>query len=124
MANTPDSAPRILVVDADPALLGLIEAWLSEQGCRVVEEGESVQDGFHLAVVDVPFPRKGGTDVIKRIAKQHPGMPVLALSSSFFARVESDGAVARALGVAGVLAKPVSRDALLAAVHRLLDAAK
>src|SRR5262249_43296976 len=83
------SEPRVLVVDTDPALLGLLEAWLSERGCRVVAEGEGEgRNDFDLVVVDVPFPRRGETNALKRIASEHPGVPVLALSSSFFARVE------------------------------------
>lgn len=124
MTGAPDAARRVLIVDADPALRGLLEAWLSEHGWGVLDESGTAQDGFDLAVVDVPFPRRGGSVVLKRVAKKHPGVPILVLSSGFFACVESDGAVARALGVAGVLPKPVSREALIAAARRLLGATK
>jgi CheY-like chemotaxis protein len=125
MTQAHKRSSRILVVDADPALLGLLEEWLGEQGCLVVAEGGDPQhDGFDLAVVDIPFPRQGGTNVLKRIASEHPGTPVFALSSSFFARIESCGAVARTLGVARVLPKPLARDALVAAVRKLLDEPK
>ena len=123
MTRAHNGAARILVVDADPALLDLLEEWLGEQGFRVVAEGEaSVRNDFDLAIVDVPFPRNGGLARLKRVAESHPGVPVLALSSNFFAGVASTGVVARALGVAGALAKPLSRDALLAAVSELLRA--
>jgi CheY-like chemotaxis protein len=46
--------------------------------------------------------------------------PVVALSSNFFARVEANGAVARALGVDAVLPKPLAREALIAAVRTLV----
>ena len=117
------NAPRVLVVDADPALAGLLEEWLAADGCSVVDEQAAIDSAgnrFDLVVVDVPFPRQGGLSVLKRVANDHPGAPVLALSASFFAGVESTGAVARALGVAGVLPKPVSREALRAAVRTLL----
>jgi len=115
--------PRVLVVDADPALLALLDEWLADHGCSVVHErdaGDSTQDDYDLVVVDVPFPRQGGSDVLRRVAKGNPGAPVLALSSSFFAGIDASGTIARTLGVAGVLAKPVTRDALIAAVDRLL----
>jgi DNA-binding response OmpR family regulator len=127
MIGVHNSAPRILVVDADTALLGLLEEWLGGQGCRVVRECASDDSGrndFDLAVVDVPCPKQGGLSLLRRVAERHPGVPIIALSSSFFAGIASNGMVARALGVAGALPKPVSRDALVAAVGNLLDAAK
>lgn len=118
--------PRVLVVDADPALLGLLEEWLGAQGLSVAEEqtasGEPAEGGFDLVVVDVPFPRHCGLEVLRRVTTRHPGVPILALSSSFFAGIASTGVVARALGVAGVLPKPVGREAMCAAVRKLLPA--
>jgi CheY-like chemotaxis protein len=68
----------------------------------------------------VACPRQGCTEGLKAIAEAHPRTPILALSSSFFPGVDTTGAVARALGVAGVLAKPVTRGGLLDAIRRLL----
>ena len=124
MTRAADSAPRVLVVDADPALLGLLEEWLAERGCRVFDE-DSVEAGandFDLAIVDVPFPRQRVLSQLKGVADRHPGVPILALSSTFFAGVAGAGLVARTLGVAGALPKPLARDALVEAVDRLLDA--
>ena len=107
-------AARILLVDADPVLAGLLEEWLAPLGCRLVEERPD------LILADVAFPRQGGSQVLKRLGADYPGIPVLALSSNFFARIEGSGAVARALGVAGVLPKPLAREALVAAVRAQL----
>jgi CheY-like chemotaxis protein len=105
----------VRVVDADPALRELLEEWLQPLGHRVVEGGGRVG----LVVIDVASPRQGGLEVLKRIAAEHPGAPQLVLSSSFFPGIDCCGDVARTLGVAGVLPKPVSREAVLAAVRRL-----
>jgi DNA-binding response OmpR family regulator len=114
-----NSPSKVLLIDADPALAELLEAWLAAGGCTVEQATPAAsRDGFDLIVVDVPFPRQAG--LLKDIATAHPRTPILALSSSFFPGIESTGQVARALGVAGVLAKPVSRSALLATVRRLL----
>jgi len=115
--------PRVLLVDADPALQGLLEEWLAADGCAV-EAGRSGADGFDLIVVDIPCPRQGCSEGLKAIAEAHPRTPILALSSSFFPGVDTTGAVARALGVAGVLPKPVTRGGLLDAVRRLLPYCK
>ncbi len=115
--------PRVLVVDADSALFGLLQEWLGECGCTAVEASASAaheDDRFDLVVVDVPFPRQGGAELVARIANAHPDAPVLALSSCFFAGIACRGAVARSLGVASVLPKPVSRDTLVSTVRTLL----
>lgn len=109
--------PRVLVLETDPALAELLEEWLAERGCAVARELRSGQVDFIVA--DVPDLRGGGARTLRPLAETHPGTPILALSSSFLAGVEGDATVARWLGVADVLAKPVTRDALLRAVDRL-----
>ena len=114
--------PRILVVDTDRALLGLLEEWLGPCG-RVVEadqDGARNGERFALLIVDVPQPRRGGMELLQRLAGEHPGTPIIALSSTFFPGIESTGGVARTLGVACVLPKPVGRESLLTAVRSLL----
>ena len=117
--------PRVLVVDTDRALLGLLEEWLDACGCVVVSDqdhtaGAAADGPFTLAIVDVPHPRNGGVEVLQRVAREHPGTPLIALSSTFFSGIESTGGVARTLGVACVLPKPVARDSLITAVRSLL----
>lgn len=119
--DAPAGAPplRALVVDADPALRGLLAEWLRAQGFIVCDEAGSSR-AYDLIVVDVPFPRRGLPPLVQRISSEHPHTPLLALSANFLPGVESGGAVARALGVAAVLPKPVTRNALANAVHKLL----
>jgi DNA-binding response OmpR family regulator len=118
--------PRVLVVDTDRALLGLLEEWLDACGCVVVPDqdrgaaGDGADGPFILAIVDVPHPKHGGVELLQRVAREHPGTPVIALSSTFFSGIESTGGVARTLGVACVLPKPVARDSLITAVRSLL----
>lgn len=111
--------PTILVLDADPALLGLLREWLGEFG-HVAEGHGSTAADCDLVVVDVPFPRQGEANPLRGLVAAHPATPVLALSPTFFAGIDAHGALARSLGVAGVLPKPVKREALVAAVRRLL----
>ncbi len=125
---TVDRPPRrVLLVDVDRALIELIETWLVAEGLAVSHASTASDSDpvghVDLAIVEVPFPRQGGVDCARRLGEHHPGVPILALSSTFFAGVECNGPVARALGVACVLPKPVPRDALIRAVHRLLPPA-
>ena len=122
-ADAARPAPRVLVIDADRALMALVDEWLCgcSLACRVVHgSGADAGGHFDVVIVDVPNPRQGGVDLVARVTAQHPKTPILALSSSFFARVECHGAVARALGVDCVLPKPASREALTNAVRKLL----
>src|SRR5512138_1380715 len=107
---------RVRLVDADSAWRGLLEQWLQAMNCTVAPEsdGETPPE-VDLVIVDVPFPRQGGVDLVRRIATQHPATPILALSTNFFSGIECNGPVARALGVDCVLPKPATREALAAA---------
>ena len=117
---------RVLVVDADLTLFELLQEWLAGEGCRLDRgcngDGTPPQD-YDLIIVDVPYPRQRGASAVDRIACAHRGAPILAVSAAFYAANEGSGAVARALGVAGVLAKPLRREALIGAVGRLIAAA-
>lgn len=115
--------PRILVVDTDRALLGLLGEWLDLCGCQLVSEqdaGGGQDDPYALLIVDVRNPRCGGIDLLQKLARAHPGTPIIALSSTFFPGIDSTGGVARTLGVACVLPKPVARESLINAVRSLL----
>jgi DNA-binding response OmpR family regulator len=115
------AAPRILLIDADRALSGLLDEWLAAEGCVVAHEVPADGTGrFDLVIVDVPFPRCGGVDLIERITNRHAATPILALSTAFFAGTACCGAVAHALGAACVLPMPASRDALISAVRRFV----
>lgn len=105
---------RVLLIDADPALRGLVEEWLAEEDWSLVDDDPDV------VLVDLPAPREHGSARMQRISNAHPRAPVVALSSSFFDGIEANGAIARALGVASVLPKPLTRDALLAALRRAM----
>src|SRR5262245_22229953 len=114
-AMTPEAeVARILVVDADPALHDLLAEWVGDLGCRIVE------DEPHAILVDLHLPRQAGAGVARELRARFPGTPLIAMSSNFFAGVEANGAVARTLGVEAVLPKPLTHEALVAALRKVL----
>lgn len=120
-----DSMPTsVLVVDADPCLRGVLESWLNECDCILTYAGAGDEtwpvEPFELLVVDIAFPRRGGVELLRRLAGAHPGVPIVALSPTFVGPVACAGMVARELGVACVVAKPLTRAALHGAVRRLV----
>ena len=114
-----------LLVDIDAALAILIGEWLDAIGVDAAVQSGASLDGCRpdVVVVDVPYPRQEGARRLRELGDALPATPVLAISPTFFAGVAASGSVARELGVAGVLATPVRRDALVDAVRRLLGCA-
>ena len=112
---------RILVVEPDDQILGLLERWLGEAGYAVVVDPSpgqlrAVADGKapDLVVIDVPEPL-GAVDTIDSI-RQRLASPILLLSARFRQGMGSSSSVAHQLGVRNVLPKPFTRDELLSAV--------
>lgn len=112
-------APLIRVLDTDHVTLDLLQEWLLGAGFTVANGEEP--GAAALTIVEVPFTRHGGREVVERVASQYPGTPILALSPTLFSNVQCGGHCARSLGVAGVLPKPVARDALIEAIRNLLN---
>jgi DNA-binding response OmpR family regulator len=119
----PPSSPRarVLLRGADPALATLLAEWLGDIADLVLEPQPptAAPPRADLHILDVPFPRRADLPSGLREARGR-GVPVLMLSPTFLGAIDCHGPVAAALGVDGVLPKPVARDALLAAVRRLL----
>ena len=116
MAEAVPASRRILLVDAEPALAAMVAEWLEPSGWQVDTSIDGARPA--LVIVDVPFPRQAN-DMLQRLSAAHAGTPIVVLSSTFFATVDRCGAVARQLGVAGVLPKPLQREALQLAVQQL-----
>ena len=122
MNDRPDpgaAAPLIRVLDTDRATLDLLRERLTSAGFAVASPSDPA--AAVLTIIDVPFTRHGGHEVVQRVAAQYPGTQILALSPTLFSSVSCSGHCARALGVAGVLPKPIARDALIAAIRNLLS---
>jgi DNA-binding response OmpR family regulator len=117
---------RILVVEPDAQILGLLERWLGEAGYSVVVESSLGQPEAppgggdpHLVVIDVPEPL-GAEKIVESVRQVHAG-PILLLSARFRQGAGSSSSVARQLGVRNVLPKPFTRDELLSAVGESLE---
>lgn len=116
---------RILVVEPDDQILGLLQRWLGEAGYNVLVETSLKQPDAatngaapHLVIVDCPEPL-GAEKFIESVRQVHAGA-ILLLSARFRQGMGSSSSVARELGVSNVLPKPFTRDELLSAVGESL----
>jgi CheY-like chemotaxis protein len=129
-APRPGSAPgrgeRILVVDDEPLVRSAYARILRALGYEVVEapDGMAALDlfrreprGFDLVLTDQTMPRLSGVDLARAILADQPDARVI-LCSGYADAV--DGARAKAIGLRALLAKPVERDALAAAIRAAL----
>jgi DNA-binding NtrC family response regulator len=120
------AVPVLLVADDDPVARDLLVEILVREGYRVraAAGGEECvrlaeTEPFDLALVDLRMPDLDGVDVIKRLAVDQPGLPVLILTA--FATMETAIDAIRA-GAYDYLSKPVRIDEIRAAVRRTLEA--
>jgi len=116
---------RIMVVEPDDQILGLLERWLGEAGYSVVAESSprspqvpGIGGDPHLVIIDVPDPL-AAEKVIDSIRQEYAGA-ILLLSARFRQGMGTSSSVARQLGVTNILSKPFTRDALLSAVGESL----
>lgn len=103
----------------------LLREWLSEAGYRVcasAASGGPRAGKADLVIVSVCMPKQAGLQLVHELQTAHPGKPFIAISGRFRAGLSAVGATARALGVQRVIAKPISRTQLLAAVRVMIGA--
>ena len=123
-ARPPEVRHRIVVVDDDPTLLNTFQRVLQSGGYAV--ETFSSGDAFlrsllartpECVILDLSMPGVTGFEVQSRIAEARVQVPVIVItgydSPEHRCRAESGGAAA-------YLPKPVSTDALLAAIEACL----
>jgi DNA-binding response OmpR family regulator len=117
------STPGILLMEGDTLMRGLLSEWLTSAGYAVLEgpsrPGAATHDA-DVVIVDLYMPREAGARIIRAVQRSHPGVPVIAISGQFRSGLTATSPVARTLGAARILAKPFSREELLAAVRALV----
>jgi CheY-like chemotaxis protein len=118
---------QILVVDDDPIALLLLTRGLTQAGHEVVAVTDGQQalnvlarQQFDLVVTDILMPIVDGIEVIRRLARDYPGTPVLATSGGGEMMRHDYLPIAQRLGAHAVLPKPFTAEQLVQAVAALL----
>jgi DNA-binding response OmpR family regulator len=113
----------IVVYEEDDLMRALLEEWLREAGYRVhAVASHDPQSGYlaDLVIVSVSMPKHAGAQRVREIQAIHPGTPLIAISGRFLPGLCANGAIAQALGVQQVIAKPLTRVDLLSTVRAII----
>jgi DNA-binding response OmpR family regulator len=118
----------IVIYEDNDLMRALLEEWLSEAGYRVHAAAmHDLQSGHpadgrpaDLVIVSVYMPKHTGAQLVREIQALHPGTPLIAISGQFLPGLSANGAIAQALGVQQVIAKPLTRTDLLGAVRAII----
>lgn len=109
-----EGAGRALLIDDEPAVRIVAERMLqmcgfsvdaASDGLRGIEKFDTEQGRFHVVVLDLTMPGKGGEEVLRHIRQRQPVLPVLLMSG--FAQKEA-GPLLGDGSCTGFLAKPFS----------------
>ena len=118
------SEVRILVTEDDAALAEALRFSLTQAGYAVdcADNGtaadEALKDNvFALLILDIGLPKLDGYEVLRRVRRRHPALPVLILSAR---EAPDEKAMGLDLGADDYLSKPFSLNELLARVRALL----
>ena len=122
--RTEPGRARILVVDDNESVLGVMTTVLESAGYRLdsTRDAESAAElldanAYDCVVSDVVMPGKGGLWLLQQVRQQHPTTPVVLVTGS-----AAPGLRADARGAHAWLEKPFRPAELIAAVVRAVAA--
>lgn len=116
---------RILIVDDDETDRVGLAAILQQAGHTVLTaaDGDEALEAFlaqrvHLVVTDMVMPGRDGLGLISALREVDPGAEIIAISGKSRGQLEAS----KVFGARRVLAKPIDRQDLLAAVDEAVGA--
>jgi DNA-binding response OmpR family regulator len=118
---------RILVIDDDPVVRGMLAEMLRREGYEVdeAEDGRAGMKKFRempaaLVITDVVMPEQEGLETLMQLRQESTTVKVIAISGG--GRVGPDAYLnsARTLGADAILAKPFGHEELLDSVGKVL----
>ncbi|MBI5396366.1 MAG: response regulator [Verrucomicrobia bacterium] len=124
----PAASETILVTDDDEMVLELTKTFLEKAGYKTLVANGGLQaldqlrahpGPVSLAILDLHMPGMSGEECLRELKKLRPDLKAIFLTGYDLETASESAAKA---GAAGVLTKPILRNALLAEVRRFLDA--
>nr|WP_320191774.1 transporter substrate-binding domain-containing protein [uncultured Desulfobacter sp.] len=118
---------HILLVDDEMPILKLGSQMLERMGYQVTTHQNSVEalstfkaapKSFDLVISDMAMPNMAGDELAAELKSVRPDIPII-ICTGFSERVDNEKA--EAIGIGGLLAKPLSRSAMLKKVREVLE---
>ena len=119
--------PKILIIEDEAAIRRVLSKIISEENDTYeVEEAEDGLEGvemvlksdFDLVLCDIKMPKMDGVEVLEKIKKAKPEIPVIMISGHANIKIAVDSIK---LGAFEFLEKPFNKDRLLNFVNRALE---
>jgi CheY-like chemotaxis protein len=124
MLGPPVPAARIVVADDEAGVRSFLRKVLEDSGYEVIEAADGRQalkqaraGHVNLVITDLVMPEQEGLETIQALRRDLPGVRIIAISGAFGGQFLK---AAGWLGADAVLDKPVSAEALLAMVTKVL----
>lgn len=118
---------QILIVDDEEPVRYALHRVLTAHGfdCHAVENGRAAisylqNNTVALVITDIIMPDIEGVELIHRLRRNQPKLPLLAISGGGRIDAVEHLKLASALGATATLRKPFDNDELVATVRRLL----
>lgn len=118
--------PRILVIEDDDLLRGVLVSALQHAGYEVTQAGNG-EEGLELfralpadlVITDIVMPVQEGVETIQQLRRKSEALPIIAMSGGV-ANAKLYLTIAGRMGATRVLAKPFTPQHLLAVVAEAL----
>jgi DNA-binding NtrC family response regulator len=118
---------EIILADDDGLMRALCAEWLGAAGYRVRQAENGAQalallraTPAAVLITDMDMPGRDGAQTLREARSMHPGLVVIAISGGNRGYGHNWAAAALGQGAARTLAKPFTREVLLAAVRQVL----
>ena len=120
----------ILLVDDDEQFRNMLSETLRRSGYEVREARDGAEglrsyseQATDLIITDLIMPEKEGLEIIQEFRRNDPEVKIIAISGGSRYGPSDYLKIAKTFGARQVLAKPFSRQEILEAVGRVLEAA-
>jgi len=120
---------RILVIDDDTDVRGMVCRMLESEGHDVIDAMDGVdgmrkiqaQPEIDVVITDLIMPEKEGIETIRELKRDFPGTKILAISGGGKSDPDNYLRIAKAMGANSTLSKPFIKQELMDVVDKLVS---
>jgi len=121
---------RILIIDDDSQIRGMLRQMLEKEGYEVAEAADGKigiriqkQSPANIVITDIIMPDKEGLETIRELIQENPDLKIIAMSGGGLIGPQHYLKIAQGFGAVRTFMKPIEREELLAAIREISGAA-